>query len=42
MKVTAFIDEVAGVNYFYPVRLNPFKKLAGKLFDILALKIIRS
>jgi len=29
-------------DYFYPVRLNPFKKLAGKMFDIFALRIIRS
>ncbi len=28
-------------DYYYPVRLNLFKKLAGKLFDSLALKIIR-
>jgi multimeric flavodoxin WrbA len=29
-------------DYFYPVKLNPFKKLAGKIFDKLALQIIRS
>ena len=29
-------------DYFYPVKLNPFKKLSGKLFDKLALQIIRS
>lgn len=29
-------------DYFYPVSLNPFKKLAGKLFDKLALQIVRS
>jgi len=29
-------------DYFYPVKLNPFKKLTGKLFDKLAIKIIRS
>lgn len=29
-------------DYFYPVRLNPVKKLAGKLFDRFALRIIRS
>jgi multimeric flavodoxin WrbA len=29
-------------DYFYPVKLNMFKKLSGKLFDRLALQIIRS
>jgi multimeric flavodoxin WrbA len=29
-------------DYFYPVKLNPFKKLTGKLFDKLATRIIRS
>jgi multimeric flavodoxin WrbA len=29
-------------DYFYPVKLNPLKKLSGKLFDKLALQIIRS
>jgi multimeric flavodoxin WrbA len=29
-------------DYFYPVKLNLFKKLSGKLFDKLALQIIRS
>jgi len=29
-------------DYFYPVKLNPFKKLTGKIFDKLALQIIRS
>jgi len=29
-------------DYFYPVKLNPFKKLTGKLFDKLAIQIIRS
>ena len=29
-------------DYFYPVRLNPFKKLTGNLFDKLAIKLIRS
>jgi hypothetical protein len=29
-------------DYFYPVKLNPFKKLAGKLSDKQAIKIIRS
>ncbi len=29
-------------DYFYPVKLNPFKKLTGKLFDKLAIKLIRS
>lgn len=29
-------------DYFYPVRLNPVKKLAGILFDRFALRIIRS
>lgn len=29
-------------EYFYPVKLNPFKKLAGKVFDKLAIYIIRS
>ncbi len=28
-------------DYYYPVKLNPFKKLAGKLFDVFAVKIIR-
>lgn len=28
-------------DYFYPVKLNPLKKLAGKLFDTLAVQIIR-
>jgi len=28
-------------DYFYPVKLNLFKKLTGKIFDKLALKIIR-
>lgn len=28
-------------DYFYPVKLNVFKKLAGKIFDSLALRIIR-
>jgi multimeric flavodoxin WrbA len=29
-------------DYFYPVSLNPFKRLMGRLFDKLALRIIRS
>ena len=29
-------------DYFYPVKLDPFKKLLGKLFDKLAIQIIRS
>lgn len=29
-------------DYFYPVKLNPFKKLSGKIFDKLAIQIIRS
>jgi len=29
-------------DYFYPVKLNPFKKMTGKIFDKLALQIIRS
>ena len=29
-------------DYFYPVNLNPFKKLMGKLFDRFAIQIIRS
>jgi multimeric flavodoxin WrbA len=29
-------------DYFYPVKLNPVKKLSGKLFDKLAIQIIRS
>lgn len=29
-------------DYFYPVKLNPLKKLAGKIFDRLAVQIIRS
>ena len=28
-------------DYFYPVKLNSFKKLSGKIFDKLALQIIR-
>lgn len=29
-------------DYFYPVKLNPLKKLSGKIFDKLAIRIIRS
>jgi multimeric flavodoxin WrbA len=29
-------------DYYYPVRLNPLKKLAGKLFDIIAVQIARN
>lgn len=29
-------------DYYYPVKLNAFKKLSGRLFDKLALQIIRS
>jgi len=29
-------------DYFYPVYLNPFKKLMGKIFDRFAIQIIRS
>jgi multimeric flavodoxin WrbA len=29
-------------DYFYPVKLNPIKKLSGKIFDKLAIQIIRS
>ncbi len=29
-------------DYFYPVKLNPVKKLSGKIFDKLAIQIIRS
>ena len=29
-------------DYFYPVSLNPFKKLMGTLFDRFAIQIIRS
>lgn len=29
-------------DYFYPVRLNPVKRLTGKIFDRLAIQIIRS
>jgi len=29
-------------DYFYPVKLNPFKKMTGKIFDKLAIQIIRS
>jgi len=29
-------------DYFYPVKLNPLKKLAGKFFDKIAVQIIRS
>ncbi len=28
-------------DYFYPVKLNPLKKMFGKLFDMLAVQIIR-
>ncbi len=28
-------------DYFYPVKLNPLKKIAGKLFDAMAIQIIR-
>ncbi len=28
-------------DYFYPVKLNPLKKLTGKLFDRMAIRIIR-
>jgi multimeric flavodoxin WrbA len=28
-------------DYFYPVKLNPIKKLTGKIFDKLAIQIIR-
>jgi hypothetical protein len=28
-------------DYYYPVRLNPVKKLAGKLFDAIAVQIAR-
>jgi hypothetical protein len=29
-------------DYFYPVKLNPLKRLSGKVFDRLAIQIIRS
>ena len=29
-------------DYFYPVKLNPVKKLTGKIFDRMAIQIIRS
>ena len=29
-------------DYFYPVKLNPIKKMTGKIFDKLAIQIIRS
>lgn len=29
-------------DYFYPIRLNTLKKLAGKLFDKMTMQIIRS
>jgi hypothetical protein len=29
-------------DYYYPVKLNPFKNLIGKIFDKLAIQIIRS
>jgi len=29
-------------DYYYPVRLNPLNKLAGKLFDIIAVQITRN
>jgi multimeric flavodoxin WrbA len=29
-------------DYFYPVKLNPLKKLAGKVFDRMAIQLIRS
>jgi multimeric flavodoxin WrbA len=29
-------------NYYYPVKLNPLKKMAGKLFDVMAAHMARS
>lgn len=29
-------------DYFYPTKLNPFKKLAGKLFDLIAIFMTRN
>ena len=29
-------------NYYYPVKLNPFKKLIGRFFDILATQMAKS
>jgi multimeric flavodoxin WrbA len=31
-----------GSDYYYPVRLNPFKKLMGKLFDLIAARMAKS
>ena len=29
-------------DYYYPVKLNPLKKLAGKLFDVIAVQMTKS
>ncbi len=29
-------------EYYYPVKLSPVKKLAGKLFDMIAISLIKS
>lgn len=29
-------------DYYYPVKLNPLKKLSGRLFDMLAIQLLRS
>jgi hypothetical protein len=29
-------------NYYYPVKLNPFKKLIGRFFDMMATQMARS
>ena len=28
-------------DYYYPVKLNPFKKLTGKLFDMIGTKMVK-
>jgi len=28
-------------DYYYPVKINPLKKLAGKLFDVIAILVVR-
>jgi hypothetical protein len=28
-------------DYYYPVKLNPLKKLIGKLFDMIAIQMAR-
>lgn len=29
-------------NYYYPVKLNPFKKLIGRFFDMMATQMAKS